>query len=100
MVERWAGSGVVSVKLATPAHEAIYQDVIAALQASMKRHGDIRNIEIIALLGRMVGYCVALCYPDERDLARLTAIENLDATVRQVASTGPDRPGVHQESKP
>ena len=63
---------------ASSAHEAFYQDAAKALKKVTDRHRGIRTIEVIACLGRMLGYTVAMCGPDERDLARLTAVENMD----------------------
>jgi len=81
---------------ATPDMEQCYQEMVAAIGKLTVRYPSIRNIELIALIGRMAGYCVAMCFPDERDLARQTAIENLDHAVSDVAQQGPARAGVIQ----
>lgn len=77
-------------------HEDFYQAAAAWLRDECARRPDIRNIEIIACLGRMAGYCVAMAFPDERDLARKTMIENMDQATADVAQGGPPRPGVNQ----
>jgi imidazoleglycerol phosphate dehydratase HisB len=66
------------------------------LQEECRRDDSIRNIEIIACLGRMLGYCIAMAFPDERDLARQTAIVNMDQATADVAQHLPTRPGVDQ----
>ena len=86
----------VRVVTATPAHEAFYQEMCRALKMYCDRHPEIRNFEIIAVLGRMAGTCIAMAYPDERDLARQMAIVNLDQAVEDLAPPGPDRRGVRQ----
>jgi hypothetical protein len=82
-----------SVKKPTPEHEAFYQECVAGMQKACERHPNIRNAEIIAILGRMVGYCIAMCYPDERDLARHSAIVNMDMATKDVAPSGPSTAG-------
>lgn len=81
---------------ASPAVEAFYQDAMTSLQAACRRHPHVRNLEVMAALARAAGYCIAMCHPDERDLARVTVIENVDAGTAAVAVDGPPRPGVHQ----
>lgn len=71
-----------------PEFDAFYTEVCTAMAGAAKKHPSIRNIEIIGILGRMTGYCVAMCHPDERDLARQTAIVNLDKAVEDAASSG------------
>lgn len=78
---------------ATAEHEAFYQEVVAGMQVACKRHPSIRTIEIIATLGRMTGYCVAACFPDERDMARQIALTNIDQAVTDVAMPGPSTAG-------
>lgn len=70
-------------------HEAFYQEVCAAMQLSCKHYPSIKNLDIIACLGRMTGYCVAMCFPSERDVARTTAIVNLDQAVKDVDQDEP-----------
>jgi hypothetical protein len=45
---------------------------------------------------KKTGYAIAACYPDERDLARKTAIENMDQATQDVAQQMPARKGVQQ----
>lgn len=84
---------------ATPDMEAAYQEVMAGLKRACDRFPSIRTLEVIALLSRATGYCVAACYPDERDLARATAIENIDQAVKDTAQDIPWRPGVRSAGR-
>lgn len=81
---------------ATPEHEAFYQDAIDGVRAAIDRHPNIRTLEVLAVLGRAAGYAVAMCNPDERDLATATVMENLKIALADVGAPGPDRPGVNQ----
>jgi hypothetical protein len=83
----------MSLRATNQKHEALKDEMAEALKVICAKHPEIRNIEIIAVLGRVAGYCVAMCFPDERDLARQTAIMNLDAAVRDVAQDGPSTGG-------
>jgi hypothetical protein len=74
-------------------HEAFKDEMIAEMKRACERHPSIRTMEIIAVFGRLAGYCVAMCYPDERDIARQTAIVNLDQAVSDVAMPGPSTAG-------
>lgn len=78
---------------ATPQMEAIYKDVAAHLQTVCAKNPNLRSIDIIAILGRMQGYALATCFPNERDLARQTAIMNMDIACEEVAQIdGPQGP--------
>lgn len=77
----------------TADEEAFYQAICAEMQRQCRRFPKIRTIEIIAMLGRMSGYCVAMCYPDERDLVRATLIENMDRATSETAPDGPATAG-------
>jgi hypothetical protein len=70
-------------------HRAFYADALTALQRVIRDYPEIRNLEIIALFGQAAGTCIAMAYPDERDLARATAIENLDARLRELGAAMP-----------
>lgn len=74
-------------------HEAFYQATVAGMRAACVRYPNIRNIEIIAILGRMAGYCIAMCFPAERDLARKMLIENVDRAVAETAANAPSPSG-------
>lgn len=66
---------------AVPAEDKIerfYQKMIGHMKRECDRDKSLRNLEIIATLGRLIGYCIAMCYPQERDLVRQMAIENID----------------------
>lgn len=67
--------------------ERLYQSLIKAMKRECDRDKSIRNVEIIATLGRAAGYCIAACYPNERDLARAMAIENMDRATKDVAQS-------------
>ena len=58
--------------------ERFYQRMAAHMKRECDRDKSLRNIEVNATLGRLCGYCIALCYPQERDLVRALAIENID----------------------
>jgi hypothetical protein len=80
----------------TPANsdqEQFYQDVVHGFKRACKKHPKMRNMEIIAVTGRLIGYCIAMCFENERDLARKTAIINMDVAVEQVGMTGPTAQG-------
>lgn len=80
----------------TPAneeHEAIFQELVAQAAICCQAHPSVKNIELIAILARTVGYCIALCLPDERDLARETAIVNIDQATADAARPGPPTAG-------
>lgn len=64
---------------AKPEHEAFYQGMVAALTVECKKSPQMTNLEIIAVMGRLIGYCVGMCFPNERAHARSTAVENIDA---------------------
>jgi hypothetical protein len=70
---------------------------MTGVQAACQRHPQVRTLEVIAALGRAAGYAIAMCYPDERDLARKTLVENVDQAVADVAADGPTRLGVNQQ---
>lgn len=83
----------MGVRPASRDEERFYQAICADLQRQCRRFPKIRNIEIIAILSRMLGYCIAMCHPDERDLARATAIGNMDQATADVAQDGPSTAG-------
>lgn len=70
---------------ASPKHEAIYQEACDFLKGLCERNPDLRTVEIVAIIGRMGGYCLAMCYPNERDLTRQIVIENMDRACAQMA---------------
>lgn len=79
-----------------PKHEAFFQQMCADMKRHCDLHPELKNIDVIAVLGRLTGYCIAMAFPDERDLARATAIANMDHGTADVAQPGPTRPGVNQ----
>lgn len=85
-----------TIHAATPELEAFYLEAMQSFAEVTKRHANIRTLEVIAALARATGYAIAACYPDERDLARKTAIENMDQATVDVAQPMPTRPGVNQ----
>ena len=69
------------MKQATINHEQFYQDVLAALK---KSDPDGANLfQYVAVMGQITGRLICGAFPNERDLARQTAIVNLDASVVQ-----------------
>jgi hypothetical protein len=78
---------MIDIKPASPEVESCYQSMVEHLAELSRRHPDMRNVEIIAVLAKTVGYCIAMCEPDERDLARAMAIANIDGAAREVAQT-------------
>lgn len=76
--------------------EAFYAEAMTHFAVITKRYPNVRTLEVIAALSRATGYAIAACYPDERDLARATAIENMDQATRDVAQDVPTRKGVNQ----
>lgn len=83
----------MAFRKATPDHEAFFEAMCDAMKSHCDAHPELRNIEVIAILGRLAGYCIAMCYPDERDLARATAVTNMDKGTADVASGGPPTAG-------
>lgn len=81
---------------ASPELEAFYLEAMQAFAAVTKRYPNVRTLEVICALSRATGYAIATCYPDERDLARATAIENIDQATADVAQQLPTRKGVQQ----
>lgn len=71
---------------ATPEHEACYQELIAVIRKWADQNPSVQNKDILAMLGRAAGYCVAMCLPNERLRARDIAIKNMDAGIRAVRS--------------
>lgn len=65
--------------------ERFYQTMVKHMLRECERDKSLRNLEIIATLGRMTGYCIAACHPMERDLVRQIAIENIDRATKDVA---------------
>ena len=83
------------MKARTPTkhEEDIYMSLVLEIKKKCDEYPEIRNVEIIGILGRVTGYCVAMCYPDERDIARATAIVNMDTAISDTASPGPSTAG-------
>lgn len=81
---------------ASPELEAFYQDAMRSLQAASERHKDIKTLHVLAALGRAAGYALAMCYPDERDLAEKTVVENMRQACADVVQYVPNRKGVQQ----
>lgn len=77
---------------ATAQHEAFYREATRAIAQLARRYPAVRTIEIIAVLGRAAGYAVAMCHPHERDLARETALRNLDLAVADLVAAMPPAP--------
>lgn len=66
--------------------EAFYAEALTSISEIAKRHGnEAKVLDMIAVLSVGVGRLICACYPNERDLARATAIANID---HEVATLG------------
>lgn len=65
---------------------AFYDAMVAEMQKQAHLHPSIKNIHIIALTARLIGYCIGMCFEGERQLARKLAIENIDRAVEDFKS--------------
>jgi hypothetical protein len=71
--------------------EAFYRDaLVAVVQVAREKYGDEpKVIHMIAGLSKAVGMMVCACFPNERDLARETAIINMDDAIKRYAKGEP-----------
>lgn len=74
---------------ATPQQEAFYREAAEAVAAVIERYPDMQVLHVICCLARATGYSIAAAFPNERDLARATAIANMDQAVADVAQCPP-----------
>jgi len=62
----------VSIKIASPAHEVVYQELVAL----MNRHAaDLSPIEILAIAGNLIGKLIAM--QDQRVTSKAVAMETV-----------------------
>lgn len=71
--------------------EAFYRDsLIAMAKIAREKYGDEPKVlHMIAALGKACGMMVCSCFPNERDLARQTAIINMDDAIKRYAEGEP-----------
>lgn len=71
--------------------EAFYKDaLIAVAKVARERYGDEPKVlHMLAAFGKACGMFVCACYPNERDLARETAIVNMDDAIKRYAEGEP-----------
>lgn len=71
--------------------EAFYHDALMAVsKIAREKYGDEPKVlHMIAGLSKAVGMMVCACYPNERDLARETAILNMDDAIKRYAEGEP-----------
>lgn len=71
--------------------EAFYRDALMAIsKIAREKYGDEPKVlHMIAALSKAVGMMVCACYPNERDLARETAIVNMDDAIKRYAEGEP-----------
>lgn len=71
--------------------EEFYRECMTAIaKIAREKYGDKpRVLDMIALLGRACGMMICAAYPNERDLARQTAIANIDHSVANFAAGEP-----------
>lgn len=67
--------------------EAFYHDALMAVaKIAREKYGDEPKVlHMIAGLSKAVGMMVCACFPNERDLARETAIVNMDDAIKRYA---------------
>lgn len=71
--------------------EAFYRDsLIAMAKIAREKYGDEPKVlHMIAALGKAAGMMVCACFPNERELARETAIVNMDDAIKRYAQGEP-----------
>lgn len=71
--------------------EAFYRDALTAIaKIAREKYGDEPKVlHMIAALSKAVGMMVCACFPSERDLARETAILNMDNAIKKYAEGEP-----------
>jgi hypothetical protein len=71
---------------ASPELEAFYSESLSSIAAIARKHGDkAKVIDMVQVLAKGVGMLLCACFPNERDLARQIAIENIDEAVKRHA---------------
>lgn len=71
-------------------HRAFYAEALEAVATIAKKHGNKATVlELIAVLSIATGRMICACYPNERDLARATAIKNIDHEIATMAQGEP-----------
>lgn len=71
---------------ATEDEERCFREIVAVLKKWADTDPKIQNRHVMAMLGRMAGYCIAMCLPAERKLARRIVDLNIDEGVRATRS--------------
>lgn len=71
--------------------EAFYHDALMAIaKIAREKYGDEPKVlHMIAGLSKAIGMMVCACFPNERDLARETAILNMDEAIKRYAEGEP-----------
>ncbi len=71
--------------------EAFYADALNGIAklAREKYNDEPTVLHMIAGLSKAVGMMVCACYPNERDLARATAIANMDSAIKEYSEGAP-----------
>lgn len=79
------------VQQASAKMEAFYHDALMSIaKIAREKYGDEPKVlHMIAGLSKAVGMMICACYPNERDLARETAIVNMDDAVKRYAAGEP-----------
>lgn len=72
------------VKKSTPEEEACYRELVAVIQKWTATSPAIKNVHVMAMLGRAAGYCIAMCLPAERNEARRIVDKNIVEGIRAV----------------
>lgn len=71
--------------------EAFYSEALTSIaKIARERYGDEPKVlHMIAALSKAVGMMVCACFPNERDLARETAVVNMDDAIKRYAEGQP-----------
>jgi len=79
------------VQPASAKMEAFYHDVLVSMaKIAREKYGDEpKVIHMIVALSKGVGMFICAAFPNERDLARETAIVNMDDAVKRYAAGEP-----------
>ena len=60
-----------------------YQDLVAHMGTLTEKYPSLRLLEIIAIMARATGYCIAMSEPEVQEMMRKMAVENIDRVIKE-----------------
>lgn len=75
---------IMRQEIPTPDEREFYDAMIAEMQRQMRKRPKLVTINVIRILGRILGCCIGMCRLEEREIAKREAFQNLDSAIKDI----------------